>query len=54
MTKKVFETTVSVLINSKIKAEDSNKHGINDAYIENIDTALSELKDMQNNGKIID
>lgn len=23
-------------------------------YIENIDTALSELKDMQNNGKIID
>lgn len=54
MTKKAFETIVSVLIDSKIKAENSNKHEINDAYIESIDAALSELKEMQNNGKIAD
>ena len=33
MTKKAFETIVSVLIDSKIKAENSNKHEINDAYM---------------------
>ena len=52
MKEKTFDTIVSVLINSKIEAEKSNKHGINNAYIENINSALSELKEMKDNGKI--
>lgn len=47
MTEKSFDTIVSVLINSKIKAENYNRDGINDAYIESINSALSELKEMK-------
>lgn len=52
MTEKSFDTIVSCLINSKITAMKFNKNGINDAYIENINSALSELKEMKNNGNI--
>ena len=52
MTEKSFDMIVSVLINSQIKAENYNRDGINDAYIESINSALSELKEMKNNGKI--
>lgn len=52
MTEKTFETIISVLINSKIEAEKYNKKGINDSYIEEIDFALLELKEMKNNKKI--
>lgn len=52
MTEKSFDTIVSCLINSKITAMKFNKNGINDAYIENINSALSELKEMKNNGQI--
>ena len=44
MRKEVFDTIVSVLINSKIEAENNNEHGINNAYIEKISDALTELK----------
>ena len=50
--KKTFETIVSCLTNSKIKAIRYNSNGINNAYIENINSALSELKEMKNNRKI--
>lgn len=53
MTEKSFDMIVSVLIDSKIIAMEFNKYGINDAYIENINSALSELKEMKNNGNII-
>lgn len=52
MTEKSFDTIVSVLIDSKIIAMKFNEDGINDNYIENINSALSELKEMKNNGKI--
>lgn len=52
MTEKSFDTIVSVLIDSKIIAMKFNKDGINDNYIENINSALSELKEIKNNGKI--
>ena len=52
MTEKSFDTIISVLIDSKIIAMKFNKDGINDAYIENINSALSELKEMKNNGQI--
>ena len=52
MTEKSFDTIISVLIDSKIIAMNFNEHGINDAYIENINSALSELKEMKNNGQI--
>lgn len=58
MTEKSFDTIVSVLIDSKIKRKKviamkfKNKDGINDNYIENINFALSELKEMKNNGEI--
>ena len=52
MIEKSFDTIVSVLIDSKIIAMKFNKNGINDAYIENINSALSELKEMKNNKKI--
>lgn len=52
MTEKSFDTIVSVLIDSKIIAMKFNKDGINDNYIENINFALSELKEIKNNGKI--
>ena len=58
MTEKSFDTIVSVLIDSKIKRKTviamkfNNKDGINDNYIENINFALSELKEMKNNGQI--
>ena len=52
MTEKSFDTIVSVLINSKIKAENYNRDGINDTYIESINSDLSELKEMKNNEKI--
>lgn len=42
MTEKIFETIISVLINSKIEAKKYNKKGINDSYIEEIDFALLE------------
>ncbi len=51
MTEKSFDTIVSVLINSKVIAMKFNEDGINDAYIESINSALSELKEMKN-GKI--
>lgn len=41
MTEKSF---VSVLIDSKIIAMKFNENGINDVYIESINSALSELK----------
>ena len=53
MTEKSFDTIVSVLIDSKIIAMRFNEDGINDNYIENINFALSELKEMKNNGNII-
>lgn len=53
MTEKSFDTIVSVLIDSKILAMRFNEDGINDNYIENINFALSELKEMKNNGNII-
>lgn len=53
MTEKTFDMIVSVLINSKITAMKFNEYGINDTYIENINSALSELKEMKNNGNII-
>lgn len=52
MTEKSFDTIISVLIDSKIIAMKFNEHGINDVYIENINSALSELKEMKNNGQI--
>lgn len=52
MTEKSFDTIVSVLIDSKVIAMKFNKDGINDAYIENINSAISELKEMKNNGEI--
>lgn len=53
MTEKSFDTIVSVLIDSKIIAmKFNNEDGINDNYIENINFALSELKEMKNNGEI--
>lgn len=52
MTEKSFDTIVLCLINSQITAMKFNKNGINDAYIENINSALSELKEMKNNRKI--
>ena len=52
MTEKSFDTIISVLIDSKIIAMKFNEYGINDAYIENINSALSELKEMKNNGQI--
>ena len=52
MTEKSFDTIISVLIDSKIIAMKFNEHVINDAYIENINSALSELKEMKNNGEI--
>lgn len=52
MTEKSFYTIVSVLIDSKIIAMKFNENGINDAYIESIKSALSELKEMKNDGKI--
>lgn len=51
MTEKSFDTIVSVLIDSKIIAMKFNEDGINDNYIENINFALSELKEMKNNGR---
>ena len=53
MTEKSFDTIISVLIDSKIIAMKFNEDGINDAYIENINSALLELKEMKNNGNII-
>ena len=50
MTEKSFDTIVSVLIDSKIIAMKFNEDGINDNYIENINSALSELKEIKNNG----
>lgn len=52
MTETSFDTIVSCLINSKITAMKFNKNEIDDAYIENINSALSELKEMKNNRKI--
>lgn len=52
MTEKSFDMIVSILIDSKIIAMKFNKDGINDAYIESINSALSELKEMKNNGQI--
>ena len=52
ITEKSFDTIVSCLINSQITAMKFNRNGINDAYVENINSALSELKEMKNNGKI--
>lgn len=52
MTEKTFETIVSCLTNSKIKAMRYNSKGFNDAYIENINSALSELKEMKNKKQI--
>lgn len=52
MTEKSFDTIISVLIDSKIIAMKFNENGINDAYIENINSALLELKEMKNNGGI--
>lgn len=52
MTEKSFDTIVSILIDSKIIAIKFNEDGINDNYIENINSALSELKEMKNNGGI--
>ncbi len=52
MTEKSFDTIVSILIDSKIIAIKFNEDGINDSYIENINSALSELKEMKNNGGI--
>lgn len=45
MTEKTFETVISVLIDSKIRAENYNRNGINDVYIERINSALIELKE---------
>lgn len=53
MTEKSFDIIVSILIDSKIMAMKFNEDGINDAYIKNINSALSELKEMKNNGNII-
>lgn len=53
MTEKSFDTIISVLIDSKIIAMKFNEDEINEAYIENINSALSELKEMKNNGRII-
>ena len=47
MSKKTFETIVSVLINSKIEAEINNVKGINNTFIKNINMALEELKNMK-------
>lgn len=52
MTEKSFDTIISVLIDSKIIAMKFNEDGINAVYIENINSALSELKEMKNNGQI--
>lgn len=45
VTEKTFETVISVLIDSKIRAENYNRNGINDVYIERINSALIELKE---------
>lgn len=47
MTEKTFETIVSVLVNSKIQAENNNKKGINNTYIKSINNALKELKTLK-------
>ena len=52
MTEESFEMIVSVLIDSKIIAMKFNKDGINDGYIEGIDSVLSELKEMKDKGEI--
>ena len=52
MTEKTFDTIISVLINEKINAEKCNKHGINNAFIENINFALEELKKMNPNNNV--
>lgn len=49
MTEKTFETVISVLIDSKIKAENYNRYGINNTYIGKINSALFELKEMRTN-----
>lgn len=53
MTETSFDTIISILIDSKIIAMRFNENGINNNYIENINSALSELKEMKDNGKII-
>ena len=53
MTEKSFYTIVSALIESKIMARGLNENGINDVYIEDVNSALSELKEMKDNGKIV-
>lgn len=44
LTEESYAIIVSTLINAKIDAEKGNKKGINDAYIEAVNTALKELK----------
>ena len=48
MTEETFEIIITDLINSKIEAEKYNRYGINDAYIERINSALFELKNIKN------
>ena len=52
MTEKTFETIVSVLVNSKIQAENNNKKGINDTYIKSINNALKELKTLKQKNNV--
>lgn len=52
MTEKTFETIVSVLVNSKIQAENNNKKGINDTYIKSINNALKELKTLKRKNSV--
>ena len=47
ISEKTVETIVSVLINSKIEAENANKNGINDEYINSINSALEEIKNIR-------
>lgn len=54
MTDKTFSTILSVLINSRINAEKFNEHGINNAHIKSVDSALAELHEMKSNGEIME
>lgn len=47
ISEKSVETIVSVLINSKIEAEKSNRNGINKEYINSINSALEEIKNIE-------
>lgn len=52
MTEKTFDIIVNSLINNKIEAEKYNEKGINDIFIKDIDSALTELKELKENDNL--